>query len=747
MTLRNLSARLILLLLLAPATTLANRHDQIPDLRKKIKAATSDQEKLDLNLRLGEQYLTKPGELKNDLDSAMYFQNLALQLSKSTGDESMQAKAILLKGRIQLEAGDRAKASASVKEALDFSIKRKLKYDEAKAYETQLQFFDNENEGLKAKMALEKKAIALFHEIGAVEEEATGLKFLGDYDHMLGKGEEALSYLQQAMALYQKIHFREMQGVYNLISNVYMQMGNYPLSIRYGFMAAKNAEELGDYSLQLSSIYNHLAMTYYFLKQDKQALDTWNKALDVARRYNDPGYMQTILANMATSYVRLKKYNEALKALDEIRLKYPPTEIQMKLRVPYIYFNTYMEMGKLDKAAPIFNTLMDYHQKLAGDDPNQTYLYTGIIRYLIATKRYKEVYPYLQKSVEFDAGNNLFLSRTELQWYKADSATNNLASAIKHYKLYKTYSDSVFNADKANQISYLQIQFETAQKDKNILLLKQKNGLQAETIKKDGTIKAIVAACAFLLFVLLAVIYNRYRLKQRSHAQLQQQQQEINKQNELLRKLLQEKDWLLKEIHHRVKNNLQIVISLLNTQSAYINNQDAMDAIQNSQHRMHAMSLIHQKLYQSDNLATIDLSWYIQELVSYMKECFEVNNINFNVVAEPLCLDVAQAVPLGLILNESVTNSIKYAFPQGRKGTVSIILEAVGDGHYTLVISDNGTGLPAGFDEYENSSLGMNLMRGLTDQLEGSFELINQNGLTIKITFEARSAMAVLQSA
>lgn len=166
----------------------------------------------------------------------------------------------------------------------------------------------------------------------------------------------------------------------------------------------------------------------------------------------------------------------------------------------------------------------------------------------------------------------------------------------------------------------------------------------------------------------VGLIYNRYRLKRRSNLVLEQKQGEINAQNELLRKILNEKEWLLREIHHRVKNNLQIVISLLNTQSAYLDNEDALVAIRNSQNRMHAMSLIHQKLYQSDNLAEIDMKWYIKELVDYMIECFGTDNkIQFTLETEAIKLDVAQAVPLGLILNEAISNVIKYAFPADKK--------------------------------------------------------------------------------
>jgi two-component sensor histidine kinase len=148
------------------------------------------------------------------------------------------------------------------------------------------------------------------------------------------------------------------------------------------------------------------------------------------------------------------------------------------------------------------------------------------------------------------------------------------------------------------------------------------------------------------------------------------------------------------------------------------------------------MSLIHQKLYQSDNFATIDMSWYIRELVNYMQESFPSNNsIRFYLDTEKVNLDVAQAVPLGLILNEAISNAIKYAFPEKINGEVQILLKRIADNTYQLCIGDNGIGLPENFDPGSTASLGMSLMLGLSQQLDGTFDMENDNGLKIKITF------------
>jgi two-component sensor histidine kinase len=177
-------------------------------------------------------------------------------------------------------------------------------------------------------------------------------------------------------------------------------------------------------------------------------------------------------------------------------------------------------------------------------------------------------------------------------------------------------------------------------------------------------------------------------------------------------------------------------MSLLNSQTAYIDNEPALTAIHESQHRVHAMSLIHQKLYNTDDVSSIDMSTYIRELVAYLSESFDTRQrIRFDLDIEPVSLDVGQAVPLGLILNEAITNSIKYAFPGNRDGRISIRLSHLGGHHYRLTIADDGIGVPEQIKEKKTASLGMSLMSGLSEDLDGSFSIENRNGTLVTITF------------
>ena len=246
-----------------------------------------------------------------------------------------------------------------------------------------------------------------------------------------------------------------------------------------------------------------------------------------------------------------------------------------------------------------------------------------------------------------------------------------------------------------------------------------------------------------LVFVLLAVCIDRYRIIKQSKDRLYQQQQALDhKVLELehvhlsRNKLLAEKEVLLKEIHHRVKNSLQVAISLLNTQSHYLENEKAVSALRQSRNRMYAMSIIHQRLYQSDNLELIHMNRYIPELIRYIKESFaEDRQLHFRLHIDPVRLDVDQAVPIGLIINEAVTNSIKYAFPDRNDGVIDISLRDLRDKGLRLEIADDGIGLREDLGIKRVRSMGMELIDSLKLQLEGRMTISNKGGTAICIIF------------
>ena len=211
-----------------------------------------------------------------------------------------------------------------------------------------------------------------------------------------------------------------------------------------------------------------------------------------------------------------------------------------------------------------------------------------------------------------------------------------------------------------------------------------------------------------------------------------------------LKKSLEEKEILLKEIHHRVKNNLQIISSLLNLQSRYINDEEMLDIYKESQNRVKSMAIIHEKLYQSEDLARIDFGDYVKSLVLDLFNSYGINNINYDINIHDVLLDINTAIPCGLIVNELVTNSIKHGFlanmspaniPSSRKDKIAVYMTKEDD-VYNLSVYDNGVGFPDDLDFHNTDSLGMQLVISLTTQLRGTLELERTEGTLFKIIFK-----------
>ena len=219
---------------------------------------------------------------------------------------------------------------------------------------------------------------------------------------------------------------------------------------------------------------------------------------------------------------------------------------------------------------------------------------------------------------------------------------------------------------------------------------------------------------------------------------------ELLTSNARLAASVKEKDILIKEIHHRVKNNMQVVSSLLNLQSASITDRAVLDIIKKSRDRVHSMALIHERLYQSRDLARIDFEQYLRKLIVHLFNSYRVDpgTVDLKIDVKDIYLDINTGIPCALIANELVSNALKYAFPPGRgaRGEISISFRRAGDGPYELTLRDNGVGLPASFGLETNESLGLQIVRDLVAQLDGTIRVENRGGTVYSIMFPAPEA-------
>ncbi len=203
---------------------------------------------------------------------------------------------------------------------------------------------------------------------------------------------------------------------------------------------------------------------------------------------------------------------------------------------------------------------------------------------------------------------------------------------------------------------------------------------------------------------------------------------------------LKEKEILLKEIHHRVKNNLQIIASLLSLQSRYITDENVLNALKESQNRVKAMALVHERLYRSENLSEVALSDYLRYLIENLFRFYGANprQVRMTFDAGDVKVDINKAIPIGLIINELVSNSLKHAFPEGKPGELSITVNSEGEA-IVMIVRDTGPGIPADFDWRNTKSLGLQLVISLVEQLNGTIELERAGGTTFKISIPKKA--------
>ena len=219
--------------------------------------------------------------------------------------------------------------------------------------------------------------------------------------------------------------------------------------------------------------------------------------------------------------------------------------------------------------------------------------------------------------------------------------------------------------------------------------------------------------------------------------QLKQENIERQQVETQVRKALKEKEILLKEIHHRVKNNLLVVSSLLAFQTEFIKDEAIIKMFDNSQNRIHSMALIHEHLYRSHNLKSIDFSQYIKSLIDQLSATYNISQapLEFSIFTQPVLVNIETAHPCGLIVNELIANALEHGFPNNRKGKIFVSLQKQKDCSIVLKIKDNGVGFPTNLDFHHTESLGLQLVSTLIEQLEGEITLDRTEGTCFTITF------------
>jgi two-component sensor histidine kinase len=519
----------------------------------------------------------------------------------------------------------------------------------------------------------------------------------------------------------------------DLLTAVYTARAQYDKALLFATKTIKIMQATKDSSTAIT-FYSRLAYIHFILGNDSLHRFWTRMALNNAIVIHRPEFIYGFLSNICKSFLQENKAHEALKFISGMQVKYKPLNGPDSIILHRILGNCYLALKKHRLAETNYlKTLTINRGREADYDFN---LNTGtnlktIADFYLKTGQYVKAKQYLLQSLKHYelAGKVNFLQSVYFSLFQADSALTNYQAAISHLQASNKLRDSMFNVAKNKQIEELNIAYQTEEKEKALLLMRSKEKLEQEKLQHAEITRDWIIGGSGLLMIIVMLLYRQSILRKRNNKM-------ISHKNELLQHLLKEKEWLLKEVHHRVKNNLHTVICLLESQARYLEN-DALQAIETSQQRIYAMSLIHQKLYQSEDIKTINMATYIPELVQSLTDSFgTAGRVHFKLNIEPIDLSLSHAIPLALIINEVVTNSIKYAFPDHRKGEILISMKDNGK-QIVLEMADNGIGMPTISYDAEPESFGLRLIKGLSEDIEAETNFEVDNGTRITIAFSA----------
>lgn len=500
--------------------------------------------------------------------------------------------------------------------------------------------------------------------------------------------------------------------------------GNADSAIANHLQAIKVFDKIGDLSSKAKAI-NNLASSYQLRNKPLETIEYLKQSLEIFIQLNDKRWQALVSQNIGIEYKKLSQYDTSDKYLN----------------ASFAYFNTsgderfaalaLNELGtNLLKRKQYDAALEKCRQALTRIQPlndlvTKATILSNLGNALYHSNKIKEAETVLAEALSINR-----------QYHSLEYEKESLQLLIQVYEQQKKFdkafvlqkdlmsvSDSLYNKEKDSKIVEAVKKYELDIKEEQLRV-------QQLTIKDQKQKLVMYFGGLISLIILVGVVLFFLRQKQKLALLLQEK-------NVIVNTSLHEKETLLKEIHHRVKNNLQVVSSLLSLQSKNVSDENALRALNEGRDRVKSMALIHQNLYRDDDLMGVDVKDYIEKLITSLFTSYNIqpNSIKLITDIDALQLDVDTVVPLGLILNELISNALKYAFEKNHDGVLEVKLKKVNDSLF-LLVKDNGTGLPAATDVTKTNSMGYKLVQSFLQKLAATITIKNDNGLSIELKID-----------
>ena len=569
-----------------------------------------------------------------------------------------------------------------------YSARSKDAFRKGRALHTKGIYYDYANQ-LDSCLYFLSQADTIFTQVNRLDRRAAVIGDIGLAHYLRGNNELALrNFLKSLDIMKQHSLPKDQAKMMNNIGLVYKSRNNFDMAIQYYLSSLEIKKQLND---EVGILNTTINIGTCFQMQDKfdSAYHYANLSMIMAEKLHSLKDIITCKVNMATTLASTDRTILAKQLLIEVEKEVKSNHLNKMLPSIYESYGT---------------------------------IYTKEKNYQLALNYFLQA---LELATQTSSLKSMEICERKIAMSYASLGNYNLA--YSHLQISQAYKDSLVNIESAKQMNEMTVVYETEKKEKEIEKLHLSNLISQSKLDARRKERNYFIISTLLFIGLTGLAYKAFTNNRKKKNQL-------NVQNDLIEKSLSEKEILLKEIHHRVKNNLQIVSSLLSLQSNSIQDEKALDAIRESKNRVQSMAIIHQNLYQDESLINIDVKEYVEKLVEYLFHSYNIqnNNIQLEMDIQAIRLDIDTLVPLGLVMNELISNSLKYAFPNQGKGFIKVSLYHESD-ILKLSVYDNGIGIPSNHSNFNQNSFGHKMIHAFMKKLKGSIRIYNDDGTKVDI--------------
>ena len=474
---------------------------------------------------------------------------------------------------------------------------------------------------------------------------------------------------------------------------------------------------------QRANTLNNVGVLYRISDKNRQAIDIYREVLAINRKLKDPDGEANQHNNLGVAYTYLYNLDSALIYLDSAMMRYQITQDTYDIAFTYTSMgDAYYEAGKDLENARISLLKANELFKVSSNQFTlaKNYLFLGEVE--LEDNNVTKAVHYLEKGLAVLEGTDredirLDLFETLEQAYSKLGMTD---KAYEYLSAHKTLNEELYKKEKREYLEEMQTKYDTEKKEKLIEI----QNLELQQQQKDKrNLRIILGLLAAGLLSSALFIFVTIRTKNL-----------LSKQNHIIEKSLLEKDMLLREIHHRVKNNLQVISSILTLQGRYSRDPLIEGAIKKGKDRVRTMALIHENLYQKENLAGVNMKRYLEKLFSSLFHSYHINESEIELILniEDINLDVDTVVPIGLAVNELITNALKYAFPDNRDGIIKVGLTEENN-ELRLTVEDNGIGMQSHQQSPTGTGFGFELIDTFKTKLNAELNISSLNGTLVEM--------------